>query len=100
MKTYIAYSLARTGSFLQESISWQELRQGALAYYGVQHLYYKEVRTDDFFIESMLGLVGSIKLSLHPNSEPILMMKVKETDVSRAYQLNMQFDRPQSRVVA
>lgn len=98
MKTYIGYSLTRNSSFLQESVSWQELRAMALSYYGVQYLYYKEVRTDDFFIDSMLGLVGSIKLSLHPNSEPIFIIKVKETDVKRAYQMNMHFEVAQKRV--
>lgn len=96
MKTYVTYSLTKSGSFYCEGSDWHDLRQNALGYYGVQHLFYKEIRTDDFFIDSMLALVGSIKLSLHPNSQPVLIIKVKEThSFKNAYQLNVQFDQRQ-----
>jgi len=92
MKTYVTFSLTKLSSFYSEGVDWKALRQNALGYYGVQHLFYKEIRTDDFFIESMLALVGSIRLSLHPNSQPVLMIKVKESKAhNNAYQLNVQF---------
>lgn len=94
MKTYVTYSLSKSGSFYSEGANWQELRHSALGYYGVQNLFYKEIRTDDFFIDSMLALVGSIKLSLHPNSQPVLIIKVKETKAyNNAYQMNVQFSQ-------
>lgn len=92
MKTYITYSLTNSGSFFSEGTSWQDLRHNAMNYYGVQNLFYKEVHVDDFFIENMLVFVGSIKLSLHPNSAPVFVIKVKESGaLNHAYQMNMPF---------
>ena len=92
MKTFATYSIAKPGSFYKEGIIWQDVRNHALIHYGVKQLYYKEVMADDFFIDCMIGLVGSIKLSLYPNAEPILTIKVKEIDtVKIGHQLDMNF---------
>jgi len=92
MKTFIAQSQRKSGSFYQEGINWQDLRLSALGYYGVKQLYYKEDSADDYLIDAMLRLVGSIKLSLSPNTEPVFSIKFKESDTNRkGYQLNLEF---------
>ena len=93
MKTFVAQSQINPESFYKESVNWQSLLNGALAYYGVDNLYYKEVRADDFLIDAMLRLVGTIRLSLHPNSEPVFYIATKQTDVDRnGYQTHLDFN--------
>ncbi len=92
MKRFIAQSQKRSGAFYKEGSSWQDLRTGALEYYGVGQLYYKEDRADDFLIDAMLRLVGSIDLSLYPNSQSVLNIKAEESEIAYdGYQMNLDF---------
>lgn len=92
MKKYVAQSQRKSESFYKEGMNWQDLRLSALGYYGVNHLYYKEDRADDFLIDAMLRLVGSINLSLNPNTQPVLNIKTKESDtIHTGYQTNLDF---------
>ena len=92
MKRFVAQSQKKSGSFYKEGLNWQDLRKSALGYYGVNHLYYKEDRADDFLIDAMLRLVGSINLSLYPNSQSVLNIKSKESEtIHKGYQMNLDF---------
>jgi hypothetical protein len=92
MKTFVAQSQSKSGTFYKEGSNWQDLRISALGYYGVNHLYYKEGRADDFLIDAMLRLVGSINLSLNPNSQSVLSIKLKESNVVHSgHQMNFEF---------
>jgi hypothetical protein len=92
MKKYIAHSQKKSGAFYKEGLDWQDLFASAKGYYGVHQLYYKEDRADDFLIDAMLRLVGTIKLSLNPNADPVLTIKSKESDnISMGFQMNFDF---------
>ena len=92
MKKFATHSIAKPGSFYKEGTTWQDVRNQALKYYGVKYLFYKEVMADDFFIDCMIGLVGTIKLSLYPNAEPVVTIKAKEVDhITTGFQLDMNF---------
>ena len=92
MKTFVAQSRKNAGSFYKEGLSWQSLRNSALKYYGVSQLYYKEDRADDFLIDAMLRLVGSIDLSLYPNSQSVLQMNCKRSNtIESGLQMNLEF---------
>jgi prenyltransferase beta subunit len=100
MKRFIAQSQSKSGSFHKEGSNWQDIRNSALGYYGIKYLYYKEDRADDFLIDAMLRLVGSINLSLSPNAAPTLSIKSKELKtVNAGYQMNFDF-APQTSVLA
>lgn len=92
MKLFATYSIVKPESFYKEGFKWQDVRNHALKYYGVRHLFYKEVYADDFFINCMIELVGSINLSLHPNAEPVLTIVIKEEkSIKKGYQMDMDF---------
>jgi len=96
MKTFVAQSQKNAGSFYKEGLIWQNLRNSALKYYGVTQLYYKDDRADDFLIDAMLRLVGSIDLSLYPNSQSVLNMNCKKVNtIESGLQMNLEFyDQP------
>jgi|GEM_PF-4943820 len=101
MKTFVAQSQSKSGTFYKEGANWQDLRISALGYYGVNFLYYKEERADDFLIDAMLRLVGSINLSLNPNSKAVLSIKLKESDVMHSgYQMHFEFQPTTYRAVS
>jgi len=101
MKKYIAQSHNKLGSFYKEGFEWLDLYSSAKGYYSVNHLYYKEDRADEFLIDAMLRLVGSINLSLNPNTSSVLTIKLVDKDIiNTGYQMNLDFRANEFRAVS